>query len=162
MKRLARLGSVVLVLMALQGCGALIVQGVRHAVTASTNRDDELAAYARHLVRAEFESAAAMFADNGELSSDGAPPVRGRAAILGYLRSPARPRVDVYESHVATSEVQGDKTVQRGIYRQRATGPDGKAFTTEGLFDAEWTQDAGGVWRLLKMRTVRAGPASGG
>jgi uncharacterized protein (TIGR02246 family) len=114
--------------------------------------------YASLVRNAPPESVVTMYTPDGELLEPGMDALRGREAILAFLK-PLASAVTVESSTMATDTVSVHGTIayQWGHYDQRA-GEKGKpARDYSGRYVAEWHQDGDGTWRIARL-LMQPGP----
>lgn len=112
-----------------------------------------LARYAELTRRTDAEGLAAMYAADGRLERDGAPPLVGPDAVRSFLAQFRDFSVLEDRMTVERESVSGDRASQAGRYFQRVRLPDARVVTAAGGFEAEWVR-VGGGWRVARMRAV--------
>lgn len=104
------------------------------------------------LIRAmDADGVAALFAEDGELGTNGQPPHRGRDDIRAYLKSFGNVKVLSDEMTTASIDVAGDSAMARGSYQQTAKVGDDAPVHVHGGFEAVWVRQSDGRWLIKRM-----------
>ena len=149
-----RLRSAVSFLLATVACAPASRPPIGGA-SAAAEVDSALARYARFTLSMNSDSLAASFAPDGELVSEGQPPIVGPAAILTHLNSFSEYKV-IADSLVAdTTTADSASGRQVGRYWQRVRVPKGDTIEVRGGFEARWVRLAPREWRLQRLATRR-------
>lgn len=109
--------------------------------------------YSARTLAMDSAGIAAMFAPDGEMVNPKRPPVRGRAAIEGFLSGFSDFHVVSNAEEVSSTVVDGDTAEQLGTYRQSVRSPDGQVFEATGRFEISWVRNASGEWLLSQVAT---------
>jgi len=108
--------------------------------------------YATLIRGAPVDSVVAAYAENGELEIPGVGTLKGRKAIRDFL-APITATVPVSATEMRTDSVSvsGDVARTRGHYRQVAGPKGGPASEYRGAFQATWSREADGQWRISRL-----------
>lgn len=151
----------------LQGCGAVVVQGVRQIYAALNTPDKATGAaldqFGQYLQAQDLDGIGALLAPDARWE-DPAALLAGREDILHHLRGCARNAGTLYELRPTQTAVHGHRATQQGSIRQTGSDTDGTAWQREGHFDAEWSRTGQGPWLLARWTASLApgGPADAG
>src|SRR6478735_5734511 len=108
--------------------------------------------YATLIRGAPVDSVVAAYAGNGELEIPGVGTLKGRKAIRDFL-APLTAAVSVSATEMQSDSiaVSGNVARSRGHYRQVAGPKGGRSAEYRGTFDATWTREADGQWRISRL-----------
>ena len=130
---------ILLVLAFLIGAGCSSTAREKPTDTAAQRESALVAALARYegaLRRMDFEEVARCFAESGEMSTVGAPPVQGRAAIRAFLEQFADFKILELSVHAEHTAIDGVAAQQSGTYTQTVVVPGAETVHVHGQFDA--------------------------
>jgi len=118
----------------------------RARVEAATQR------YGALIRGASADSVVAAYTENGELEIPGVGTLKGRKAIRDFL-APLTAAVSVSATEMQSDSiaVSGNVARSRGHYRQVAGPKGGRSAEYRGTFDATWTREADGQWRISRL-----------
>lgn len=153
-------------LVPMAGCGFVVVHGVRHAITAHRQQEDDvtaaLARCAALVLRMQARPLVEMFDLNGELLRDGRDAIVGREALSAFIDSLVGFRVLEFELRATSTTLLGNEAVQQGNYHRKIVVPGGQSVTADGVFNARWLLQADGRWLIVRMQTTaKAGGGRG-
>ena len=133
-------------------------------VAPAPERDAVAAAWEHYVATLKLvnsDSVAAMFTDSAEMFQSGAAPIRGRAAIRGFLAPfDGHAHVDSVTSTTMSISVYGDAAYQWGSYHQVARLDAAPAGSFDGRFVAEWRRGGDGSWKMRRI-LMQPGTANG-
>jgi ketosteroid isomerase-like protein len=99
------------------------------------------------IARADWDSAAKIYADDAVIFAPGVPPVVGRQAIASFWRAVAKKGMRELELQLMDLTASGDQMDVVGKYVMY--GPDATVLDV-GKFLAQYRRDARGSWRLSR------------
>lgn len=114
----------------------------------------QLANYEGALRQMNYDQVADYFAKTGEIENPGSPSVQGREAIRKFLKSFAGFRILESTARAESTIVDGHSARQAGAYAQTVIIPGGNTVRVRGRFEAHWSQESDGQWRLTRMQTT--------
>lgn len=141
--------------LALNACGFVVVHTARKIYKETQPEaavEETLARYSEALLKNDAVQAAAFYTEDAQLSQGRTAPLQGRPAILASLRQPQGWRVSDCELKSTSTDVDGDRAVQRGSFRQKTVAAQGQTLELRGSFQANWTRQ-GGDWRITRLHT---------
>ena len=106
--------------------------------------------YAHHVWQKEIAAAVDLFAEDGEMDTGQAPPLRGRAALLeAYERMLGDARFQPFvHNHVI--ELHGDHATGH-CYLDLRGSQDGRSMIGAGYYDDEYVR-VGGEWKFRSRK----------
>jgi ketosteroid isomerase-like protein len=143
--------------LAMLALGACATAAPRPAASASAGSGAGVEAAFGHycdLLRAmDHAGIAAMFAADGEVDNPGAAPIRGPAAIDGFLQGFSDYHVLSYTTEEVRTVVHGEAAQTTAIFHQRVRVPQGNVVEVSGRLEAHWVRTGKDGWRVQRMAT---------
>ncbi len=126
------------------------------AASVKAGLEEAMRRYASLIQKADAVSVSESYTEDGELIEPGMEPLKGRAAIRGFLESSGSRRIESSEMKPEVTEVSGDGAYQWGTYAQRVVLPGKPAAEFRGRFVAQWSRQADGRWLIRRLLTQPA------